>query len=146
MLLSNILWMVYMFVLGCLNCVWRHCSVLRKFPFVLKRKTIRTSFCKETWFNMAMSRLSKKRLAGKLAKKTLTLDEKIWWEDLCLMMTAKIFCLRSRKRLRTFNWRIKSNLQLKHILTKACKYFWVNSLSKNTYMCTSTYSLIYNPR
>ena len=30
---------------------------------------------------------------------------------------------KTRKGLGTFNWRIESNLQLKHILTKACKYF-----------------------
>ena len=35
----------------------------------------------ETWFNMGMARLSKQQLAGKLAKETLTLDEKIKFLD-----------------------------------------------------------------
>ena len=33
------------------------------------------------------------------------------------------------------NWKQSS---IKHILTKACKYFWVNYLSKNICTCTST--------
>ena len=33
-------------------------------------------------------------------------------------MRAKMCCLRSRKRLRDFNWKIESNPQLKHVLTK----------------------------
>ena len=41
---------------------------------ILKRNIIQL-------FNMAMSRLSKQHLAGKLAKKTLTLDEKIRFLD-----------------------------------------------------------------
>ena len=76
-------------------------------------------------------------------KEIITMLDKMK-RSLSLITRAKICCLQSRKGLRTFNRRIESNLQLKHILTKACKYFWVNSFSKNTYTCTSTCNHFHN--
>ena len=55
-------------------------------------------------------------------KEIITMLDKMK-RSLSLITRAKICCLQSRKGLRTFNRRIESNLQLKHILTKACKYF-----------------------
>ena len=93
----------------------------KRFPVMTGAMTRMTSWNMKAWVS--------KRQSQRLTK---------WSDALCLMMIAKICCLRSQKGLRTFTWKIENNLQLKYILKKACKYFWINSLSKNTCTCTST--------
>ena len=86
-----------------------------------------------------MTSLNKKAWVSKRSSQCL-----IKWSDaLCLTMIAKICCPQSRKRLRTFNWRIESSLQSKHILAKACNIFLVHSLSKNTYVSKYLFSLLF---
>ena len=87
-----------------------------------------------------MTSLNKKAWVSKRSSQCM-----IKWSDaLCLTMIAKICCPQSRKRLRTFNWRIESSLQSKHILAKACNIFLVHSLSKNTYVSKYLFTLLFS--
>ena len=99
----------------------------KRFPMMTRVMTRMTSLNKKAWVS--------KRSSQCLIK---------WSDALCLTMIAKICCPQSRKRLRTFNWRIESSLQSKHILAKACNIFLVHSLSKNTYVSKYLFTLLFS--
>ena len=73
---------------------------------------------------MAMLRVSTQQLAGKQAKKTLTLDEKIWCKDL---MRRSVFDDESQDMLSTITKMIE-DLQLKNRKQSSIKAYFNKSL------------------